>query len=64
MEIDDHSKSRIRYHLGYNSGSEIPIGDTARLEEMSRIPVITGITKLSIKLTDVKLHGKQGFLPR
>ena len=39
MELDDHSKSRVRYHLGYNSGSEIPVGDTARLEEaMARIP--------------------------
>ena len=37
MVIDDYQKSKIRFHLGYNSGAEMPAGDRARLEEaMSR----------------------------
>ena len=39
MELDDLSKSKIRWHLGFNAGSMIPAGDRARLEEaMSLIP--------------------------
>ena len=39
MQLDDHLKSRVRWHLGYNSGAEMPAGDRARLEEaMARIP--------------------------
>jgi len=39
MELDDYSKSKTRFHLGFNSGSQIPAGDRSRLEEaMSLIP--------------------------
>lgn len=39
MELNEYDKSRCRYHLGYNSGANIPAGDLARLEEaMARIP--------------------------
>ena len=39
MELDDYLKSKIRYHLGYNSGAQLPAGDRARLEEaMSLVP--------------------------
>ena len=39
LELNDFDKSRCRYHLGYNSGANIPAGDLARLEEaMARIP--------------------------
>ncbi|MGA1641089.1 MAG: hypothetical protein ACO4AL_12165, partial [Steroidobacteraceae bacterium] len=39
MELDDYNKSRCRFHLGYNSGANLPAGDLARLEEaMARIP--------------------------
>jgi len=39
MVIDDYQKSKIRFHLGYNSGAEMPAGDRARLEEaMARVP--------------------------
>ena len=39
MELDDYLKSKIRFHLGYNSGAQLPAGDRARLEEaMSLIP--------------------------
>ena len=39
MQLDDHLKTRVRWHLGYNAGAELPAGDRARLEEaMSRIP--------------------------
>ena len=39
MELDEYLKSKVRYHLGFNSGAQIPAGDRARLEEaMSMIP--------------------------
>ena len=39
MQLDENSKSRVRYHLGFNAGAQIPAGDRARLEEaMSLIP--------------------------
>lgn len=33
MELDNFLKSRIRFHLGFNVGAQIPAGDRARLEE-------------------------------
>jgi hypothetical protein len=39
VELNDFDKSRCRYHLGYNSGANIPAGDLARLEEaMAKVP--------------------------
>ena len=39
MELDDFLKSKVRYHLGINSGAQIPAGDRARVEEaMSLVP--------------------------
>lgn len=39
MELNEYDKSRCRFHLGFNSGAQIPAGDLARLEEaMARIP--------------------------
>ena len=39
MELDEYLKSKVRYHLGYNSGAQIPAGDRARLEEaMALVP--------------------------
>ena len=39
MELDEYLKSKVRYHLGYNSGAQLPAGDRARLEEaMSLVP--------------------------
>ena len=39
MELDAYLKSKIRFHLGYNSGAQMPAGDRSRLEEaMSLIP--------------------------
>ena len=39
MQLDEHSKSKVRFHLGVNSGAQIPAGDRARLEEsMAMIP--------------------------
>lgn len=39
MELDEYLKSKVRYHLGYNSGAQIPAGDRARLEEaMAVVP--------------------------
>ena len=38
MQLDNYQKSKIRFHLGYNSGAQMPAGDRARLEEaMSNI---------------------------
>ena len=33
MELDEYLKSKVRFHLGYNSGAQMPAGDRARLEE-------------------------------
>ncbi len=33
MELDEFNKSKVRFHLGFNSGSQIPAGDRSRLEE-------------------------------
>jgi len=39
MELNTHDKSRVRFHLGINSGAQIPAGDRSRLEEaMAMIP--------------------------
>ena len=39
MQLDEYYKSKVRYHLAYNSGAQIPAGDRARLEEaMALIP--------------------------
>ena len=39
MQLDDHLKSKVRFHLGYNSGAQVPAGDRSRLEEaMSLVP--------------------------
>ena len=39
MELNDYEKSRARFHLGYNTGANLPAGDIARLEEaMARVP--------------------------
>ena len=39
MELNDYLKSKIRFHLGYNSGAQMPAGDRARLEEaMALVP--------------------------
>ena len=39
MELAEYDKSRTRFHLGFNSGAQIPAGDRAKLEEaMSLIP--------------------------
>ena len=39
MELNDYDKSRTRFHLGYNTGANLPAGDIARLEEaLARVP--------------------------
>ena len=39
MQLDEYLKSKVRYHLGYNAGAQLPAGDRARLEEaMSLVP--------------------------
>lgn len=39
MELSTYDKSRCRFHLGFNSGAQVPAGDLARLEEaMARVP--------------------------
>ena len=39
MQLSEYDKSRARFHLGYNSGAQIPAGDRGRLEEaMSLVP--------------------------
>ena len=39
MELNELLKSKTRFHLGINAGSQIPAGDRARVEEaMALIP--------------------------
>ena len=39
MQLSEYDKARARFHLGYNSGAQIPAGDRGKLEEaMSLIP--------------------------
>ena len=39
MQLNDFQKSKVRFHLGYNSGAQVPAGDHSRLEEaMSLVP--------------------------
>ena len=39
MQLDEYLKSKVRFHLGFNAGAQIPAGDRARLEEaMSLVP--------------------------
>ena len=39
MELNELLKTKIRFHLGINAGSQVPAGDRSRLEEaMSLVP--------------------------
>ena len=39
MELSDLEKSKVRFHLGINSGAQIPAGDRSRVEEaMAMVP--------------------------
>ena len=39
MQLDDYLKSKVRFHLGFNAGAQIPAGDRSRLEEaMALVP--------------------------
>ena len=39
MQLNDFQKSKVRFHLGYNAGAEVPAGDRSRLEEaMALVP--------------------------
>ncbi len=39
MQLDELLKTKTRFHIGINAGSQIPAGDRARLEEaMSLVP--------------------------
>ena len=39
MQLNDYQKSKVRFHLGYNAGAQIPAGDRGRLEEaMALVP--------------------------
>ncbi len=52
MELNDYDKSRCRFHLGYNSGANLPAGDLARVEEaMARIPDSYFYTRIIDHLT-------------
>ena len=50
MELDDYLKSKIRFHLEkYNSGAQLPAGDSARLEEaMALVPDELWYNQISI----------------
>lgn len=39
MQLDEHLQSKVRFHLGFNAGAQIPAGDRSRLEEaMALVP--------------------------
>ena len=39
MQLNDYQKSKVRFHLGYNAGAQVPAGDRSRLEEaMALVP--------------------------
>jgi hypothetical protein len=39
MQLNDFQKSKVRFHLGYNAGAQVPAGDRSRLEEaMALVP--------------------------
>jgi hypothetical protein len=39
MELSEYEKSKVRFHLGINTGAQIPAGDRARVEEaMALVP--------------------------
>ena len=39
MQLNDYQKSQTRFHLGYNSGAQVPAGERSRLEEaMALVP--------------------------
>ena len=58
MELDDYLKSKIRFHLGYNSGAQMPAGDRSRLEEaMALVPDELWQVRLSITSNDATMFG-------
>ena len=39
MQLNDFQKSKVRFHLGYNAGAQVPAGARSRLEEaMALVP--------------------------
>ena len=63
MQLDEYLKSKVRYHLGFNAGAQIPAGDRARLEEaMASFQMSCGMKRLSITSNVVTSHGKQVLL--
>ena len=63
MELDEHLKSKVRYHLGINSGAQIPAGDRARVEEaMALVPDELWYNEIVITLNVVISHGEQVLL--
>ena len=63
MQLDDYLKSKVRYHLGFNSGAQIPAGDRARLEEaMALVPDELWYNEIvCITLNVVTLLGRQAL---
>ena len=39
MQLDEHLQTKVRFHLGFNAGAQLPAGDRSRLEAaMNLIP--------------------------
>ena len=56
MQLDNYQKSKIRFHLGYNSGAQMPAGDRARLEEaMANIPDENWFNEITYQLKRVEI---------
>ena len=37
MQLDDYLKSKVRYHLGFNAGAQIPAGDRCKTRRSNGI---------------------------
>jgi hypothetical protein len=51
MRLSDYDADRVRFHLGFNEGAQIPAGDCSRLEEaINRIPNSFWYSKITNQL--------------
>lgn len=65
MQLDDYLKSKIRFHLGFNSGAQVPAGDRARLEEaMALVPDQLWYDEISYQVQRIEIAWKSSaFFP-
>ena len=64
MQLNDFQKSKVRFHLGYNSGAQIPAGDRSVWKKLCRLFLTTTYDQIVYQINAVKWHGSSSVLYR